>query len=200
MKIGILGGTFDPIHNGHIEVALTALHQFELDEVWLMPAKYPPHKQQKEITGDHQRITMLYLAVEEHPELQVSLFEYERQELSYTADTLRLLKEQYPDDVFYYIMGEDSLKSLPKWYQPQEIVRRAVILVASREPESDSVRKLANMRRQEFEADVHVLNVPWNPVSSTEIRRRVACCEEINDLVPESVGEYILEQGLYSEE
>lgn len=199
MKIGILGGTFDPIHNGHIDVALTALRQCELDEVWLMPAKYPPHKQQQEITADNQRITMLYLAVAEHPELRVSLFEYERQELSYTADTLRLLKEQYPEETFYYIMGEDSLESLPKWYHPQEIVRRAILLVASRESESKSVWELAEARKRELDADIRVLSIPWNPVSSTEIRRRVECGEEINDLVPEAVAAYIVEQGLYCE-
>ncbi len=197
MKIGILGGTFDPIHNGHIEIALAAREQCKLDVTWLMPAKIPPHKQGRVLTDDLHRICMLFCAAGRYPCLSVNLLEFERNTVSYTVETLRLLRQEYPQDEFYYIMGEDSLHDFSTWYQPQEIAGLATLVVASRNPDNSSLKKIADGLRETYGANIILLKQPWNPVSSTEIRERVMCGRSFVGFVPEEVSRYISYLNLY---
>ena len=109
MKIGILGGTFDPIHNAHIEIAKNALEQFKLDKVWIMPTPNPPHKDKANITSVEDRVNMFKLAIENIDGLELCDYEIKKEGKVYSADTLTELKELYPDDKFYFIIGSDSL-------------------------------------------------------------------------------------------
>lgn len=200
MKIGILGGTFDPIHLAHIRLAQAAREAFGLDEVWLMPAKIPPHKQSKQIASEEHRSSMVALAVREEEGLRLSTFELERESVSYTAETLRLLRKEHSADLFYYLMGEDSLQGFAHWYHPEEIVREADILVAPR-PEGDSgaLETLLRERRMQYGDHFFLVPTPWLPVSSTEIRERVKAGQPLSDMLPREVWEYILAHGLYRE-
>ncbi len=197
MKIGILGGTFDPIHNGHIAIALAAKKQCELDETWLMPAKLPPHKLNKDISEDEHRIAMLSEVVKEFPELKLSLFEYERDSVSYTYETLQRLRRLRPDVEWYYIMGEDSLENFTTWYLPRQIASMATLVVAPRDDDANSLRELAELRSAQYNATIIPLSIPWKPISSSEIRANVESGESIADMVPASVVCYIDEHNLY---
>lgn len=132
-KIGILGGSFDPIHKGHLNIAQSACEEFHLDEVWFIPAGHSPNKDENQMTPASERAKMVQLAIEEKPFFRMSRMEIEAQETSYTYLTLSRLKEQYPDTHFYFIMGADSLDYLEKWYHPEIICEKATILTAVRD-------------------------------------------------------------------
>lgn len=128
-QIGILGGTFDPIHKGHIALALNAKKKFELDEVWMMPSPNPPHKAEKKITDYRLRSKMLKIALQDYPSLQLSEFEIQRQGKIYTYETLQGLNASFTDVEFSFIMGADSLFEIEKWVRPDIVMREARILV-----------------------------------------------------------------------
>lgn len=198
LKIGILGGTFDPVHLGHIQLAEAAKKQFSLDEIWLMPAKIPPHKQDKQIASEEARTEMLRLAAENLPGFRVSTFEFERNEVSYTAETLKLLSEEYPEDSFYYLMGEDSLKWFPQWYHPEIIVAHADILVAPRASvESEELHKQVELCEQQLGKHFYIIETPWVPVSSTDIRKHLAEGNSTEGELHPLVRKYIEEHCLY---
>lgn len=197
-KIGILGGSFNPIHNAHLMMAYTAKKQFELDDMWLIPAKNPPHKQSVAFSDEH-RLNMLRLAIREYPGLSVHLYEYGKDGLSYTVETLRAFHRCYPDCHFFYVMGEDSLADFKRWYHPEEIAQLADIIVASRDFSNDSLRKLLIENRAEFGNPFLELEMDYLPISSTEIRCRVRNGEALNGLVPKSIEQYISDNGLYKE-
>ncbi len=200
MKIGILGGTFDPVHLAHIQLARTARDAFGLDEVWLMPAKIPPHKQSKQIASEEHRSRMISLAIQGEEGLRLSTFELERDAVSYTAETLRLLRRDYPSDKFYYIMGEDSLLGFAHWYHPEKIVQEAEILVAPRpEGDGEALDALMEERKKYFGNHFFRIPTPWLPVSSTEIRERLEAGQPLSDMLSRDVWEYIMAHGLYRE-
>ena len=138
MKIGILGGTFDPIHNAHIEIAKNALKQFKLDKVWIMPTPNPPHKDNLIIAPQEDRINMIKIAIEKIDGLEFCDYELKlgSDDKTYTADTLNKLCEDYPDDKFYFILGSDSLSSFVSWYKPEVIVKKAQLLAVRRDDET----------------------------------------------------------------
>ena len=127
-RIGILGGTFDPVHNGHLLLGEQAYREYGLDEIWFMPSHVPPHKKDHLITDGAARIRMLELATESIPYFTVSDFEMGREGNTYTAQTLALLKEAYPDIEVYFIIGADSLYQLESWYHPEQVMAQAVLL------------------------------------------------------------------------
>ena len=125
-KIGIMGGTFDPIHSGHLMLGKQAYEEYDLDCVWYMPSRQPPHKKDHGITPAALRLEMVNLAVERTPFFSCSDFELRRKDgNTYTADTLRLLKEEYPDTEFYFIVGADSIFDIEKWYHPELVMKLA---------------------------------------------------------------------------
>src|SRR5438132_6331066 len=132
MRIGIFGGTFDPVHYGHLILAEQCREQGRLDEVWFVPAPRPPHKAEHETTRFEQRVEMLALAIAGHAAFRIDELEKERTGLSYTADTLAELRRRHPGHEFFLLIGSDTLIDLPGWYEPQQVVQRASLLVTRR--------------------------------------------------------------------
>lgn len=196
-QIGILGGTFQPIHLGHMDMALSALSVLNLDEVLLMPDRIPPHKDLPEGATDAQRLEMIRLSAQKYKGLTVSDMELMRPGKSYTADTLALLADRLPNAQLYFIMGSDMLRSLPSWYKPEQVCALARLVCVRRQGniggEEESAKKLA----QTYGAKVTLLP-PVREVSSTEIRTRARLGLPLENLVEPTVEQYICAHGLYA--
>lgn len=204
-KIGIMGGTFDPIHNGHIMLGKQAYDEYNLDSVWYMPSKVPPHKKDHTITPAEERQAMVKEAIASYPYFEMSDFEFRRAGgNTYTADTLRLLKEEYPDVEFYFIAGEDSIMDIEKWYHPEYILSNIIFLAAVREyDETDrSFDEQISYLREKYHANIFKLHCREMNVASAEIRDAIKSghFDEVCSLVPENVCRYIEQHGLYQEE
>lgn len=200
MRIGIFGGSFDPVHFGHLLLAEYCRESCQLDEVRLVPAAIPPHKQGQYRAADEHRLQMLKLAIGGHPALTTWDVEIERGGVSYTIDTLNALRKQQPDDELFFLIGADSLHDLPTWHKPDAICA-AASLVAVNRPGSAPVdfEVLADLvpapRRAAFSE--LIVTMPQIGISSTEIRRRVGANLSIRYQTPRAVEEYIREAGLY---
>ena len=197
-KIGIMGGTFDPIHKGHLMLAQAAYSELGLDEVLFLPSKNPPHKLDKQITSEEARCRMVMLAIEGYPQFRFSDIEMKRQGRSYTVDTLRQLKSRYEQDMLYFIMGADSLLMLQDWKDPEEILSLAVIVVAVRDDVGK--KELEEVRKgllQKYSGEILLLSMERSRESSTMIREAVHEGKDISQMVPEPVVAYIEEKGLY---
>ena len=203
-KIGILGGTFNPIHNTHIDMAKAALSNYNLSEIWVMPAKIPPNKLGMEIIADNHRYEMVKLALDGENNIFPSDFELLRDDISYTSDTIILLKEKYPDIEFCFIIGGDSVLYLEDWHEPQTIFDNVVILYVSRiGSEADKCKEhIENILKKIFD-NVRLVEITFevNAVSSTEIRKQIS--EGIRDAnqlgINQKVMDYILKNRLYKE-
>lgn len=195
-RIGILGGTFDPIHFGHIELARAALREYALCEVRVMTGGMPPHKRGK-ITDAAIRHEMTVLALSGEEKIIPYDYEISKTDYSYTAKTLTELKTLYPDWEIYFIIGEDSLRDLPEWYEPETVIKNCILLVYPRDDNSD-FEKLIDERKKQFNADIRSIAAPIVDVSSTDIRNRVRAGEKIDKFVPEKVAAFIKEKGLYT--
>ena len=199
MKIGILGGTFDPIHITHIKIAQEAQKQLKLDKVFIMPTPYPPHKDKNRITSNFHRANMVKLAVKDVENVFFSDFELSNSNVTYTADTLCMLKELYPENEYYFIVGSDSVVSFMSWYRPDAILKYSHLVVVERDDESsDDMREKVREIEETFHVRVYVMEMKASDISSSNIR-----CNEystIKNMVPESVYEYIVENGLYADE
>ena len=194
--IGILGGTFNPPHMGHLVMAQEALDQLDLDHVVLMPVAVPPHKEAREDPGAAARLELCRLAVADDERFAVSTLEIERGGASFTVDTLRELHDVEPEHDLTFIVGGDMAQSLPAWREPEAILRLARLAVAERE----GVRREDIARRLEPLHDgdrVVFFDMPRIDVSSSTIRRRVAEGRPVRYLVPDAVAAAIAEQGLY---
>ena len=196
-KIGIIGGSFDPIHNGHLSIAKSAYEEFSLDEVWFIPAGHSPNKDEKNMTPAEMRAEMTALAIEEFPYFKMSRIELDSNNTSYTYLTLTKLKEQYPDDAFYFIMGADSLDYFEEWSHPEIICNKASILVAVRnEIHLPQVQEKIKELQQLFQAEIFPLSCEQIDVSSTEIRESFQRKEESAN-IPDKVKQYIIQNRLY---
>ena len=204
-KIGIFGGTFNPVHNTHVEMAKAALKEGGLNEVWVMPAKVPPHKLGMKIVADSYRFEMVKLALTREKNIFPSDYELVRDRVSYTSDTLISLKEDYPDDEFTLIIGGDSVLYLEDWHEPQIIFDNADILYISRigSESGKCLSHIDNVLKKKFE-NVRMKEIRFSAtsVSSTEIRKLIS--EGIKDAsllgIDEKVMDYILSNNLYKEE
>ncbi len=196
MRIGILGGTFNPPHLGHLVCAQEAYIQLELERVILIPARQPPHKPVDEEPGAEHRLKLCRLAVEGDPRFEVSELELDRDGPSYTVDTLSLLHSSAPDTDLYMILGGDIAAGLPDWHEPERVLSLATVAVAKRRGTSRELveQSLARLRGGERTRFFHM---PRIGVSSTFIRERVRARQSIRYLVPDRVAGYIAEQGLY---
>lgn len=192
MKIGIMGGTFNPIHNAHIYIARSAKEQYELDRIVFMPSGNPPHK--KSVTDKKYRYEMTRLAVGN--EFDVSDYEVNKEEYSYTLNTLKYFHTIYPDDEIYFIIGEDSLNDIFKWYKPQEIVKLCKLLVFPR-LSLENTKKTAKAVMEKLDASIYVINSPIFDVSSTKIREMIKNGDDVQNLISKEVLEYINENELY---
>ncbi|MDR1800960.1 MAG: nicotinate-nucleotide adenylyltransferase [Lachnospiraceae bacterium] len=208
MKRGILGGTFNPIHNGHMMLAFGALKKFKLDEVRFLPNGNPPHKQNERIsTSVEARMEMVQLAIDEvtrsETEKAFVLDDYEgkRAEISCTCDTLEYFSKIYSDDALYFIIGADSLEAMDTWVHPERIFPLCTVLAAYRD-DLDTPKEMYNIinhLKRKYDGKIKLLRVPLLPISSHEIRRKIARGESVRGLLPESVEEYIIKNKLYQE-
>ncbi len=197
MKIGILGGTFDPVHKTHIAIAINAKEQYALDKVLLMPTPYPPHKDKAKITGNFHRIQMIKLAVEGLSGIEFSDFELSMTDTTYTADTLHLLKELHPENEYYFIMGSDSIAYFMNWYRPDVILKYAGLLVAKRKDgSSDKMERAISEIEQTYHVHIGKILMDSTEISSSFIRTH--SYDEIRSMVPQKVYEYIVSNGLYN--
>lgn len=195
MKLGILGGTFDPIHYGHLLMAERAAEAYGLDRVLLMPTGNPPHKDGGSITPAAHRLAMTKLAAADNPLLEVSDYEVNKREKCYTAKTLQYLSE-ITGASLYYIFGADSLRDFSSWYMPEEIARLATLLVAGRYPDEDAAA-LAKEYESRYGARVHLMPFPRMEISSTDLRERIGKGLSCRYQIPEKVLAYIRENQLY---
>ena len=197
MKVGILGGTFDPIHRGHIAIARAAKEQLGLDMVRIMPARIPPHKRGTDITDDVHRLMMIALALPVGDGIELDLTEFERETVSYTSDTLSILRERHPDDEIYYIIGEDSLRDFPTWHEPATIASLAKIPVAVRSHDAAHFQELLTERNRQYNGAFLALSVPYDETSSTEIRREICHRSTPHPALTLREADYIRRFGLY---
>ncbi len=198
-KIGILGGTFDPIQNAHLVLAECSYEQFDLDIVWFMPSKNPPHKRNKYIEKKEHRSEMIKLAIEDNPHFEFSDFELTRQGLTFTTDTLLMLNQEYEDTKFYFIIGEDSLFELENWKKPHLLFELAHIVVARRGLSNDiTVKKRISFVKEKYQTDsIELLDCPISNISSSSVRENLQCGKSIKYYVPQQVEQYISTNKLY---
>lgn len=200
-KVGIMGGTFDPIHTGHLILGENAYEQFALDGVLFMPSGNPPHKKDRQGASNEQRTEMVRLAVEDNPHFRLSLEEMHELGYIYTSKTLQRLTEKNPDTDYYFIMGADSLMYFEKWHEPEVISALCTVVVAVRDHLSDEqmdakIRELSDS----FGTRIRKLETPNIDISSHQIREWVSEGKECRYYLPEKVRRYILREGLYVEE
>ncbi len=193
-RVGLFGGTFNPLHNAHLEVARTALNQYELSRIIFIPNGIPPHKG-KVLGGDKEaRYEMVRLAIESIPEFDVSRIEIDRDGPSYTIDTIRALKEDYPQGICF-IVGADRLLKLDTWKEPHELLRSVPFVIAPRSGVSLDVFDVSPFR----EAVIVPLEMDDVDLSSSALRERIHRGGSIRESVPRQVAEYIEEHKLYRE-
>ncbi len=197
--IGIMGGTFNPIHNGHITLAVEAYKQFNLEDVLVMISPNPPHKTDEEILDIKKRVDMVKLAVSDYPEiLTFSDFELNRSGYIYTAETLTLLNELHPENQYYFIIGGDSIKNIEKWYKPDIIFKNAIIIAAGRdEMREEAMIKHIDYLKQKYSADIKTLVLDNIPISSSKIRNNIKNNLSVSDMISQKVEKYIIENNLY---
>lgn len=194
MKTGIMGGTFNPIHNAHIKIALSAKKQYCLDRIIFITGGNPPHKT-ADVTAD-DRFKMTSLAIKSIEGFEDDDFEVNRTEKSYSLHTFKYLREKYPDDELFFIIGEDSLVDLNKWYKPEEILELCSLLVFPR----NSLKTLdeeIKSAMQIYGNKIFPINAPIFDISSTEIRKKLSENKSVDGLIPENVYDYIKRNGLY---
>jgi nicotinate-nucleotide adenylyltransferase len=200
MRIGVFGGTFDPIHLGHLILAEQCREQGRLDEVWFVPSARPPHKQRYSVTPFRHRAEMLQLATAGHPAFRIKELENERPGLSYTVDTLTELQKEHPSADWFLLIGSDTLAELHEWHDPAGIVRRAGLLVMVRGNEpilsAEELRTLLKLSATD-KVMLEVIDAPRIEISSRDLRRRAAQGRSLRYLVPRAVECYIAEKELY---
>jgi len=190
-KIGIFGGTFDPIHIGHLVICIWAKETLDLNSVLFIPTANPPHKQTAPFASIDNRYEMIRLAIKEIPFFKISNIEADTQYPSYTVNTLRYLRNIYSpkETELYLLIGEDSFRDLPMWREPEEIIRLSTVVVFRRNGTTDKNHPLYK--------NVRFLDTPVIGISSTLIRQRIRSHLPVTFLVPSNVGRYIKEKGLY---
>lgn len=195
MRLGIFGGAFDPVHNGHLLLAEQCREQCQLDEVWFVPTKIPPHKEAASLSPDADRVEMLKLATAGRPEFVVSEIELKRENVSWTVDTLRQFRDERPEDELFFLIGADSLRDFPTWKEPEEIAKLATVVAVNRG--EASLDELATDLQPNLAGSVRLVTMPGTSISATDLRGRVSAGKSIRYLVPRAVEEFILAQKLF---
>lgn len=200
MKLGVFGGSFDPVHYGHLLLAENCREACGLDEVWFVPAAVPPHKQDRDRASDDHRWTMLELAIAEIPEFRACDLELRRGGVSYTVDTLEYLQAARPDAELHLLLGGDSMGDFPTWKATARIVELATLAVVRRGGRpADDVRRWREELAKRTGVDVRcqAVEMPAWEVSSSELRRRAAEGRSLRFLTPPAVASYIQRERLY---
>ena len=197
LRIGVLGGTFDPPHIGHLVIAQEALAHLRLERVIFAPTRNPPHKPNQVITPIEDRMEMVRLAIAGNPRLTLSRVDVDRAGPTYTVDTLRLLREQWgPQAEIYFIIGMDSLASILSWYHPEEMIKLCKLAVFKRPGFTADLEELERALPRLRERVV-MIDAPALGVAASDLQRRVRNGEPIAHLVPHAVAVYIRDNGLY---
>ena len=201
MKIGILGGTFDPIHNGHLTLARHARDILGMDEIWFMPNGNPPHKSTDSIgTDTKHRLAMLQNAINDDTGFVIQSYEIKREETNYSYLTMEHFNEIYAGYEFFFIIGADSLFAIESWKCPERLMKACTILAACRDDmNQDDMKKQIEYLNTKYNADIRLMTMNAIDVSSTDIRSRIKKHLTIEHLVPQKVAEYIADNNLYKE-
>lgn len=200
MKIGIMGGTFDPIHIGHLLLGEFAFEEFNLDEIWFLPNGNPPHKEAEEMdTSLQHRIEMVKLAISGSPHFKISLHEAKEGVHSYTYQTMLSFHKMYPRNQFYFILGADSLFAIEEWKYFKGIFTTCTILAAMRDDKDvGDMEKQISYLKMKYNAEIELLRAPLLEISSTTIRKRASRGLTVHYMVPDAVADYIKEHHLYT--
>jgi len=192
-----MGGTFNPIHHGHLLIAETAYNSFGLDRVLFVPNGAPPHKGDL-LSGEH-RINMVKLAIADNPHFRICTLEsFGKKDAEYTANTLKDLRTLFPGDEFYFITGADALISMADWKTPEEIFSECSVITTMRPgKKTDELDYAIANLKQTYEAKIFKMKMPLVDISSTEIRSKTKSGESVQYLIPDKVREYILDERLY---
>ena len=197
-RVGIMGGTFDPIHIGHLVIAEAAREQLALSEVIFIPAAQPPHKAGREVAPAEHRLHLVQLATESNPFFRVLDVEMKREGPSYSYDTLRALVETHDESTdFYFIVGGDEMNTILTWHRISELFALCRFAAARRQGAPLSLLEVRERLGEEVLARIHSVQAPELEISSTDIRRRLREGRSIRYLVPEKVEAYICKEGLY---
>ncbi len=196
-KIGIFGGTFDPIHTGHIEIAKTAKEKMELDLVIFVPSGDPPHKTDKKVGNKEDRLYMTKLVSSCYDFFSVSDYEVTKDQRSYSVNLIKHFKEIYKTDELYFIIGADSLYNLPLWYRYEELIEMVTFIVISRPHQLDKSRLLDKFKGTEKPPRILFVDDVSIDISSTEIRDKIKNGHDVKDVLPQPVLSYIKDKGLY---
>jgi nicotinate-nucleotide adenylyltransferase len=197
VKLGIYGGTFNPIHNAHLFIASMAQQQFSLDRIVFIPVFLPPHKTEPEDAGHWQRYDMVRLAIAGHKNWECSDLEITRGGPSYTVDTLKTLRAEHPDTDFFLIVGSDNVITLDSWREPERVSSMATILAYERPGHALPARSDELRQRLKLTIDYRVINGAALNISSCEIRQMIREKKNVSELVPPEVLSYIQAHGLY---
>lgn len=196
-NIGIMGGTFNPIHFAHLILAENAFEQCHLDEVMFLPARNPVYKSKEEIASDADRLAMVKMAISGNPAFYVSTLELERNGATYTIDTLNELHKKQEAN-YYFILGGDSLFQIETWKQPKDILRLCHLVAAVRQQDGiAALKEKAEQLRQKYQAQITLLDTPYLDISSSMLRKRISQKQSIRYFLPDSVMFYIKEHQLY---
>ncbi len=199
-RYGILGGTFDPIHNGHLFIAQTAMEELQLDKIMFIPNRVSPHKTTEKVTEAYQRLIMAEIAVIDHDKFCVSSMEINRKGPSYTIDTIQELVKENPNTDFYFITGTDVFMELDTWKNHELLLKLIKFVVVTRSGFSyiDLDQKIKYLK-EKYDGDIVKIKIPSLEISSTDIRNRVEMGRFIKYLVPDGVKNYIIKHKLYSD-
>lgn len=192
-KVGIMGGTFDPIHIGHLIAASSAMEAASLDEVWFIPTATPPLKPNAPIASEEQRLAMVELAIADVPSFRCSSIEMKRGGTSYSYDTIIELMEQNPDISFSYIIGSDRIHDLPSWYRAEELKQMITFVGLNRPSDPLQLDKL----NADWQQRVIIASMPLIDISSTMLRARAKQGRTLQFFVPKAVEQYVKEHGIY---
>jgi len=202
MKIGIMGGTFDPIHNGHLMLGEYAYRQYMLDKIWFMPNGNPPHKASTTIESHAKnRLEMVKRAIDGIEYFVLQPYEIENKDVNYSYKTMEYFNEIYPEYEFYFIMGADSLFNIESWVKPERLLKTCIILAAHRDDKSTKeMQEQISYLNKKYNADIRLLNTPNVDISSSEIRKMMKEGISIKGVVPEAVLDYIETKQLFRDD
>lgn len=200
-KVGIMGGTFDPIHYGHLILAQNALDTFSLDEILFVPSGTPWLKESTKVLSKNKRVSMTGMAIEDNPDFALSTIEIDREGNSYSYETVEELKKEQPETTFYFIMGADSLLEIERWKHPDRLMADCILLVAVRDDcDREGLKKQIAYLTDKYQADIKILPANRIDISSTKIRQLIREGKSVRYMLPDQIIRFIQKNHLYWQE